>query len=106
MSTDERSVDRTTQHVHGHTGVTSCNNGHSHMHPGVSGPPLHLDGNHVHEVSGRTTFDKGHFHFYRARSGPAIPLPGGYHTHMVRVRTSFNEGHDHEILGFLDPVRG
>ena len=81
--------------------------GHSHMHPGVSSPPISSgifdQGQHYHEIFGRTTFDHRHYH-YRGTTGPAISVGGGYHTHYVRLRTSFDEGHDHGIEGFLEPT--
>jgi len=88
-------------HVHDHTGKTSCDQGHSHMHPGVSGPPIPHGQSHVHEIRGLTTFDSRHHHFYCAYTGPEIELSSGYHTHYASFRTTYNFGHDHQVEGFV-----
>jgi hypothetical protein len=94
------------QHVHDHTGITTCEMGHCHIHPGITSTPLN-DGsgrNHFHRIIGGTTYDHGHFHSYDAATGPAIMLPQGFHTHFASFSTSFNEGHSHRIMGFTTPV--
>lgn len=65
-------------HVHEHTGLTTCNDGHCHIHPGVTGIPLPYGQSHYHEIAGATTYDDGHYHQYCANTGLAAPLPGGY----------------------------
>lgn len=89
------------QHVHVHNGLTTCDEGHCHLHPGVSGPPVFRGNTHYHRIYGMTSYDRGHFHFYDGWSGPAVVLPNGEHTHFVAFSTSFNEGHQHRITGFV-----
>lgn len=88
-------------HVHDHTGKTSCEQGHSHMYPGVTGPPIPHGPSHIHEIRGATTFDFRHHHVYCAHTGPAVMLPCGKHTHFISFRTSFNFGHDHQVEGYV-----
>ncbi len=89
-------------HVHDHTGITSCNQGHCHIHPGVSGPPIPNGASHCHQIIGQTTFNHGYYHVYNAYTGLAIMLPNGQHTHYVSFRTSCNFGHDHMIEGYVE----
>ncbi len=93
-------------HVHDHTGITSCNEGHCHMHPGVTGPPIPAGSSHYHEIIGATTYDHGHYHVYKACTELAVHLPDGQHTHFACFRTSFNFGHDHMITGYVKPTTG
>ncbi len=88
-------------HVHDHSGKTSCDEGHSHLHPGVSGPPIPYGQSHIHEVRGLTTFDFRHHHAYFAYTGPEIELSAGYHTHYIYFRTSRNFGHNHQVEVFV-----
>ncbi|HHW06667.1 MAG TPA: hypothetical protein GXX34_03885 [Clostridia bacterium] len=91
---------QTRQHVHVHNGLTTCDAGHCHLHPGVSSPPIFRGNTHFHRIHGMTSYDHGHFHFYDGLSGPAVSLPNGEHTHFVSLTTSFSEGHDHRITGY------
>lgn len=107
MSSIDQNRGRTNEHVHAHTGITTCDKGHSHMQLGVTSPPISAglyQGQHYHEISGLTTFDNRHFHYYRATTGPSIELHGRYHTHHFRFRTGFDEGHDHGVEGFVEPT--
>lgn len=90
-------------HVHAHGGKTTCNLEHAHLHPGVTGTPLPVDGSHIHDMRGVTTFDRGHTHAYFAMTGPAISLPKGYHTHYVCFETNEVNGHRHQVMGFVEP---
>lgn len=93
------------QHVHDHSGITSCDHGHCHMHPGVTGPPIPTgNNNHYHELKGLTTYDHGHHHYYCARTEQAVFLSNGQHTHYVDFRTSFNLDHDHRINGYVQVI--
>ena len=38
MSSMDQNRGRTNEHVHAHTGVTTCDKGHSHMHLGLLVP--------------------------------------------------------------------
>ncbi|TYO96936.1 YmaF family protein [Desulfallas thermosapovorans] len=98
--------DMARMHVHEHTGLTSCNEGHCHIHPGVTGPPIPDGSSHYHQIIGQTTYDRGHYHVYNACSGPAVMLPCGQHTHFASFRTSFNLGHDHMIEGYVKAAPG
>lgn len=97
---------QTRRHVHVHDGLTTCNDGHCHLHPGVSGPPIFRGNTHYHRIYGMTSFNDGHFHFYDALSGPAVGLPNGEHTHFADFSTSFNDGHDHHISGYVEATPG
>jgi hypothetical protein len=88
-------------HVHEHSGLTSCNDRHCHMHPGVTGGPISRGRSHVHPVDGKTTYDDGHTHAYRTMTGLAVPLPNGYHTHCVRFTTMVTDGHQHHVQGYV-----
>lgn len=94
-----------SSHTHGHLGATTCQDGHVHMHPGVTSKPIEAKGSHIHKAWGNTTFDDGHTHYYEAYTGPAIPLPNGYHTHYVEIQTTKNDGHIHIIKGFTEPSK-
>ena len=89
-----------TGHTHAFDGATTCNDGHTHLHPGVTGTPIESNESHVHKVYGNTTFDDNHIHEYEAYTGPPIPLANGYHTHFVEIRTTESDGHTHVIKGF------
>ncbi|NLW07074.1 MAG: hypothetical protein GX039_03700 [Clostridia bacterium] len=93
------------KHVHDHSGKTSCDRGHAHLHPGVTGPPIPYDCSHYHNLCGITTFDFGHTHAYNAMTGPAIELPDGMHTHAVQFETNVVEEHSHRVMGFVVPSR-
>ena len=84
--TTEQNRGKTHGHVHVHNGITTCDKGHSHMHPGVSSPPISTgiydQSQHYHEISGRTSFDFGHFHHYRGTTGPAISRQRFSHSHI------------------------
>ncbi|OZU88845.1 hypothetical protein CIL03_11210 [Virgibacillus indicus] len=90
----------TPGHTHAHYGATTCNDKHTHLHPGVTGPPVDTTEGHVHKIYGNTTFDDEHIHQYEAYTSPPIPLPNGYHTHFVEIKTTENDGHTHVIKGF------
>ncbi|AKX94625.1 hypothetical protein MTHERMOG20_09950 [Moorella thermoacetica] len=92
------------QHVHDHSGKTSCELGHAHMHPGVTGLPRPVNNSHDHILQGITTFDHGHTHSYYTITGPAIDLPGGMHTHYVYFETNEVDGHRHRVQGFVVPA--
>lgn len=92
-------------HTHGHTGATTCQKGHVHLHPGVTSVPIPTKEGHVHKIWGNTTFDDGHIHYYEAYTGPQITLPNGYHTHYVEIKTTRNDGHTHTIKGFTQPSK-
>lgn len=92
-------------HVHDHTGITSCNDRHCHVHPGVTGPPVPYNNTHYHEIIGQTTYQDGHYHTYRAPTSTAVALPGGYHTHYASFSTSLNDEHRHEITGYVAPLK-
>lgn len=97
---------QTRQHVHVHNGLTTCDDGHCHLHPGVSGPPIFRGNTHYHRIYGITSYNDGHFHYYDGLSGPAVGLPDGEHTHYVSLETSFNEGHRHRIAGYAQATPG
>ncbi|MFS0574672.1 YmaF family protein [Sporosarcina sp. 179-K 3D1 HS] len=92
-------------HTHGHGGATTCQDGHVHLHPGVTSTPIETEQGHVHWMTGNTTFDDGHIHQYETYTSTPIPLPGGYHTHYVEIRTTEDDGHTHIIKGFTEPSR-
>lgn len=94
-----------SSHTHGHLGATTCQDGHVHLHPGVTSKPIKIEGGHIHKAWGNTTFDDGHTHYYEAYTGPAIALPNGYHTHYVEIQTTENDGHIHIIKGFTEPSK-
>ncbi|MBA4535923.1 hypothetical protein H1Z61_01895 [Bacillus aquiflavi] len=96
---------RVSIHTHGHSGATTCQDGHVHLHPGVTSKAIETERGHVHKISGNTTFDDGHIHYYEAYTSPPIPLPNGYHTHYVEIRTTENDGHIHIIKGFTEPSK-
>lgn len=91
-------------HVHEHSGLTTCDKGHSHLHPGVTGPPIQSGASHYHQFFGQTSYDHGHYHIYHAVTGMAIMLPDGQHTHFVSTKTSYNFGHCHGITGYVTPA--
>lgn len=107
MSEETLSHDKFHEHVHAHTGISSCNMAHCHRHLGITSTPINDKGEmqHYHLIRGLTTYDHGHFHTYNAATGLAIPLPQGYHTHFMCFSTSFNDGHDHTVEGFVMPTR-
>ncbi|MCL6612965.1 MAG: YmaF family protein [Peptococcaceae bacterium] len=88
-------------HLHDHTGLTTCQDGHCHIHPGVTSIPIRQEGTHIHEIIGATTYVDGHYHTYRTFTGPAVHLPGGFHTHYVSFTTSFVDGHVHNVMGYV-----
>jgi YmaF family len=90
-------------HTHGHSGATTCQDGHVHLHPGVTSTPIETEEGHIHYMSGNTTFDDGHIHQYETYTSIPIPMPGGYHTHYVEIRTTRDDGHTHVIKGFTEP---
>ncbi|WP_422448544.1 YmaF family protein [Thermoanaerobacterium sp. DL9XJH110] len=100
-------TDKTRRHVHSHSGLTSCNDGHCHMHIGITGTPIATTvfRRHYHEIEGITTFSDGHFHYLRTSTRPSVLLPGGYHTHFFSFSTSFNDGHEHRLSGFVEAVK-
>ena len=97
-------LETTRHHVHDHTGITTCEKRHCHLHPGTTGIGILMDNTHYHEIIGRTTYIYDHFHTYCANTGPAISLPGGAHTHYTSFTTSYDSGHHHKITGFVMPV--
>ncbi len=92
-------------HVHEHTGLTTCNDGHCHIHPGVTSIPIQHGTSHYHEIVGATTYQDGHFHVYRTNTGLAAPLSGGYHTHYASFATSFVDGHIHNAALYVMAVQ-
>ena len=92
-------------HVHDHTGITSCNDRHCHIHPGVTSPPIAAGQSHYHQIVGATTYQDGHYHTYSARTETAVALPNGSHTHHFLFRTSFEDGHTHNISGWVMAVK-
>lgn len=88
-------------HVHDHPGATSCEQGHCHMRPGVTGTPIPHGPSHIHEIRGLTTFDLRHHHYYCAHTGPAVILPCGNHIHSFSFKTSLNFGHVHQVEGYV-----
>lgn len=95
------------QHVHDHSGKTSCDHEHAHLHPGVTGPPVpkECSHKHIHNLWGLTTFDYEHTHAYNAMTGPDIDLPEGMHTHWVQFDTNIVKGHKHRVMGFVVPSK-
>ncbi|MGP4105686.1 YmaF family protein [Virgibacillus sp. L01] len=87
-------------HTHAHYGATTCNDKHTHLHPGVTSTPIETSDGHVHKIYGNTTFDYGHIHYYEAQTSPPIPLGNGYHTHYAEIKTTENDGHTHTIKGY------
>jgi hypothetical protein len=92
-------------HVHEHTGLTTCNDGHCHIHPGVTSIQIQHGTSHYHEIVGATTYQDGHFHVYRTNTGLAAPLSGGYHTHYASFATSFVDGHIHNAALYVMAVQ-
>lgn len=92
-------------HTHAHFGATTCQDGHTHLHPGVTGTPIETNVGHIHKIYGNTTFDDGHIHYYEEYTGPPIPLQDGYHTHYAEMRTTKDDGHVHIIKGFTAPSK-
>ncbi len=88
-------------HVHDHSGLTSCCDGHCHMHPGVTSGPIRRGCSHVHTAEGMTTYDDGHTHAYRTTTGPAVAVGDDHHTHHVHFRTSVADGHRHAVAGYI-----
>ena len=102
QKTETVSIER-KGHTHGHLGATTCQEGHVHLHPGVTSTPIETEEGHIHYLSGNTTFDDEHIHQYEAYTSIPIPMPGGYHTHYVEIRTTMDDGHTHVIKGFTEP---
>ncbi|WP_404454511.1 YmaF family protein [Virgibacillus necropolis] len=94
-----------TGHTHGHGGATTCDDGHAHLHPGVTSTPIETQEGHVHKMWGNTTFDDEHIHYYEVYTSTPIPLPGGYHTHYAEIETTESDGHTHIIKGFTKPSK-
>lgn len=94
-----------TGHTHGHGGATTCNDKHTHLHPGVTSTPIETDEGHVHIMWGNTTFEDDHIHYYEVYTSTEVPMPGGYHTHYAEIRTTENDGHTHIIKGFTMPSK-
>jgi len=92
-------------HTHAVYGATTCQDKHTHLHPGVTSTPIQNKEEHVHKLSGNTTFDDGHIHYYEDYTSPPIPLPNGYHTHYAVIKTTKNDGHVHIIKGFTAPSK-
>lgn len=82
---------------------TTCEDGHVHMHPGVTSLPIETGEGHIHHMNGNTTFEDGHIHQYATYTSIPIPMPGGFHTHYVEIRTTKDDGHTHVIKGFTEP---
>ena len=88
-------------HVHQYEGVTTCQDGHSHILSGINGPAVYLpNGTHVHLVQGRTTFHEDHYHEYCVYSGADIEIPGCYTLHPISFQTSVDDGHCHSFKGY------
>lgn len=96
-----RNQEYETYHVHDHTGLTTCNNGHCHIHPGVTSIPIPYGDSHIHQITGATTYEHGHFHTYNAYTGPEIELPNGFHTHYVSFDTNVALAHTHNVTGYV-----
>jgi hypothetical protein len=92
-------------HVHEHTGLTTCNDGHCHIHPGVTSIPIQNGASHYHEIIGATTYEDGHHHVYRAYTGLAVSLINGYHTHYTSFKTSYADGHIHNATLYVMVVK-
>ncbi|MTI79662.1 MAG: hypothetical protein FH758_02095 [Firmicutes bacterium] len=101
---DQREYGYGYAHVHDHTGITSCNDKHCHVHPGVTGPAMPCGDSHYHKIVGATTFRDNHYHEYNAKTSPAVQLPGGYHTHYGEFKTTYVDGHIHNIKGYIQAV--
>jgi hypothetical protein len=97
--------DYQSYHVHDHTGLTTCNDGHCHIHPGVTSIPIQHGSSHYHEIVGATTYQDGHYHVYRTNTGLATPLPGGYHTHYASFTTSIADGHIHNATLYIMAIK-
>ncbi|HBV95569.1 MAG TPA: hypothetical protein DEF36_00760 [Desulfotomaculum sp.] len=97
----ENAGDTFTLHVHDYTGITTCNDGHCHIHPGVTSIPISYGGSHIHQIAGATTYQDGHYHMYNAYTSTAVGLPNGYHTHYNSFSTNFVDGHIHNIMGYV-----
>ncbi|WP_060678464.1 YmaF family protein [Virgibacillus halodenitrificans] len=93
------------RHTHAYFGTTTCENGHAHLHPGVSGPAIESEDGHFHRVYGNTTFNDAHFHYYEAHTGPPIQLPDGSHIHYTEFQTKESNGHVHTIKGFTAALK-
>ena len=102
MTTD---ITEASGHTHGHLGATTCQDGHVHMHPGVTSKPIETSQGHVHKISGDTTFDDKHTHYYESYTSVPIALPDGSHTHYVEIQTTEDDGHIHLIKGFTQPSK-
>ncbi|HHW38423.1 MAG TPA: hypothetical protein GXX18_14485 [Bacillales bacterium] len=92
-------------HTHAHFGATTCQDGHTHIHPSVTSTSIKTQQGHVHKIYGNTSFDDGHIHSYEEHTGPAIQLQNGFHTHYAEFRTTENDGHVHIIRGFTAPSK-
>ncbi|OPX90213.1 MAG: YmaF family protein [Pelotomaculum sp. PtaB.Bin104] len=92
-------------HVHDYSGLTTCNDGHCHNHPGVTSIPIPYGSSHYHQIVGATTYDDGHFHVYCAATGVAVPLPDGYHTHFTSFTTSVADGHTHGVMEYVKAIK-
>lgn len=88
-------------HVHDNTGLTTCNDGHCHIRPGVTSTPISYGGSHIHQVVGATTYQDGHYHSYNAYTSTAVGLPNGFHTHYISFATNFVDGHIHNVMGYV-----
>ncbi|MYL57369.1 hypothetical protein GLW20_07605 [Virgibacillus halodenitrificans] len=88
------------RHTHAYFGATICEDGHTHLHLGVTGAAIESKDGHYHKVYGNTTFNDEHFHYYEAHTGPPIQLPDGYHIHYTEFKTKESNGHIHDIKGF------
>lgn len=92
-------------HTHAYFGITSSQNGHAHLHLGVTSTPIETYEGHVHHFYNQTTFEQSHIHYYEGKTGPAIELPNGYHTHLIEVKTNKVNGHTHRLKCFTEPAR-
>jgi hypothetical protein len=81
-------------HVHGFSGDTCFNDGHSHPYAGWTEPaPTGVP--HVHRYFTNTAVVNGHSHVIRGVTGPAIALMGGGHYHHFEGVTTISGSHPH-----------
>lgn len=95
---------RKSNHTHGHLGATTCQDGHVHMHPGVTSKPIETQEGHVINYQKIQLLKMVTF-YYEAYTSPPITLPNGYHTHYVEIKTTKNDEHIHIIKGFTQPSK-
>lgn len=81
-------------HVHGFSGITSFDDGHSHQYAGQTEPaPTGVP--HTHRYFTFTSVDDRHRHQIQGVTGPAIPYGNGGHYHEFNGVTTVEGARPH-----------